>query len=222
MEVSKKRMGRKEEAYDYIKEEIMSNRLRPGAAIREMDIAEALKMSRTPIREALRDLEADGLVVSYTARGVFVTSFTPYDVEEISELRILIECWSLERGFHRITEEELDYVQAAFENGWSNQDWNQIHQADRLLHKIIMEKSGSSRMVQFMNTLNTQIERVRRVSTQSYGRSQMSYEEHLEIIRCIRSRDLEKSKEALRKHLQSVGASAIEAARTTEVELKMG
>jgi len=214
-------MGRKEEAYEYIKEAILSNELRPGAAIREMDVAEVLKMSRSPIREALRDLESDGLVVSYASRGVFVASFTPYDVEEISELRILIECWSLEKGFNRITGEELDFVQAAFEKAWKDGDWELNHRADRLLHKIIVEKSGSSRIAQFMRTLNTQIERVRRVSTTYYKRSEMSYEEHLEIIRCIRSGDLEKSKEALKRHLQSVGASAIDAAKTWEIDLEL-
>ena len=214
-------MGRKEEAYEYIKNEILTNRLRPGMAIREMDISEALKISRTPIREALRDLEADGLVTSYASRGVFVTSFTPYDVEEISELRILIEVWSLERGINRITDQELDQLQADFERAWTEKDWELIHKADRMLHRTIVEKSGSSRIVQFMNTLNTQIERVRLVSTHHYGRSEMSYREHLNIIRCIRSRDLEKSKEALREHLQSVGASAVEAAKELEIDLRI-
>ena len=214
-------MGRKEEAYEYIKNEILTNRLRPGMAIREMDISEALKISRTPIREALRDLEADGLVTSYASRGVFVKPFTPYDVEEISDLRILIEVWSLERGFNRITDQELDQLQADFETAWAAKDWDLNHKADRLLHRTIVEKSGSSRIVQFMNTLNTQIERVRLVSTQHYGRSEMSYREHLNIIQCIRSRDLEKSKQALRTHLQSVGASAVEAAKNLEIDLRI-
>lgn len=214
-------MGRKEEAYEYIKNEILTNRLRPGMAIREMDISEALKISRTPIREALRDLEADGLVTSYASRGVFVKPFTPYDVEEISDLRTLIEVWSLERGFNRITDQELDQLQADFETAWTNKDWDLNHKADRLLHRTIVEKSGSSRIVQFMNTLNTQIERVRLVSTQHYGRSEMSYREHLNIIQCIRSRNLEKSKQALRTHLQSVGTSAVEAAKNLEIDLRI-
>lgn len=214
-------MGRKEEAYEYIKNEILTNRLRPGMAIREMDISEALKISRTPIREALRDLEADGLVISYASRGVFVTPFTPYDVEEIGDLRILIEVWSLERGFNRITDQELDQLQSDFKMAWQKKDWELIHKADRMLHRTIVEKSGSSRIVQFMNTLNTQIERVRLVSTQHYGRSELSYREHLHIIQCIRSRDLEKSKQALTTHLQSVGSSAVEAAKDLEIDLRI-
>lgn len=111
-------MGRKEEAYEYIKNEIVINRLRPGTAIREMDISEALKISRTPIREVLCDMEADGLVISYASHGVFVTSFTSYDVEKIDDLRILIEVWSLERGFNRITDQELDRLQSDFKMAW--------------------------------------------------------------------------------------------------------
>lgn len=214
-------MGRKEEAYEYIKNAILTNQLRPGTPVREMDIAEELHMSRTPIREAMRDLEAEGLVVSYTSRGAFVSSITPYDVEEIGELRALFEEWALERGFWRITDEELDYIQGEFERARANQDWETNHKADRLLHRTIVEKAGSKRIVMFMNHLNTQIERIRLVSTQGYGRSQKSYDEHMEIIRCIRARDLKKSKVALNRHLRSVSASAVEAARELEIDLNL-
>lgn len=211
-------MGRKEEAYEYIKEAILTNRLKPGMPVREMDIVEQLKMSRTPIREAMRDLEAEGLVSSFSSRGTFVASITPYDVEEISELRTLLEVWALERSFNRITDEELTYLQEELEQAKKTGDWERNHRADRLFHKLIVEKSGSRRVIQFINNLNTQIERIRRVSARHSGRSQLSYAEHMEIIRCIRSGDLEASCAALKKHLQSVGASAIEAARGMDIE----
>ena len=103
-------VDKKTEAYNYIKEEILSNRLQPDEPILELAISEKLKMSRTPIREAMRELESEGLIVSYPSRGSFVTALSPYDVEEIGELRILLEGWALERSINRITEEELDEI----------------------------------------------------------------------------------------------------------------
>lgn len=211
-------MGRKELAYEYIKEAILTNKLKPGTPVREMDIVAQLNMSRTPIREAMRDLEAEGLLVSFSSRGTFVASITPYDVEEISELRTLMEIWALERSFYRITDAELDYIQEEVEQAKETGDWERNHRADRLLHKLIVEKSGSRRAVQFINNLNTQIERIRRVSASHHGRSQLSYEEHMRIVQCIRSRDIEASRTALKQHLQSVGASAIESAKTMSAE----
>lgn len=215
-------MGRKEQAYQYIKDAIMTNKLRAGSPVREMDIAEELKMSRTPVREAMRDLEAEGLVISYTSRGAFVSSITPYDVEEIGQLRELIEVWCLERGFNRITDEELDYIENEFKKAKESNSWELNHKADRLLHQLIIDKAGSKRTTQFMNNLNTQIERIRRVSAKHVGRSEMSYDEHMEIIKSIRSRDLEKSKAELIKHLRSVGDSAIDAARTIDLDSPLG
>jgi DNA-binding GntR family transcriptional regulator len=214
-------MGRKEQAYEYIKNAILLNQLRPGTPVREMELAEELQMSRTPIREAMRDLEAEGLVVSYASRGTFVSTITPYDVEEIGELRALFEEWSLERGFWRITDQELDYLQNEFERAHARGDREAARRTDRLFHKLIVEKSGSKRMVMFMSRLNTQIERIRLVSTQGFDGSQRSYDEHLEIIGCIRARDLEKSKAALKKHLRSVDTSAMEAAREIGIDLNL-
>lgn len=211
-------MRRKEEACDYIRAAILNNVYRQGEPIREMDIAEELHMSRTPIREAIRDLEAEGLIVSYASKGAFVTTLTLYDVEEICDIRTLIEVWSLERGFYRISDKELDLIQGTFERAWREHDWETNHSADRSLHRTFLEKSGSKRIVQFMNNLNTQIERIRLVSAKEYGRSKKSYDEHMEIIQAIRDRDLEHSREALRRHLQSVGASAVQAARVMEAE----
>lgn len=215
-------MGRKDEAYQYLKDAILSNKLPPEAPVRELEIAAELKMSRTPIREAMRELEAEGLIVSYPSRGSFVLSLTPYDVEEIYELRVLYELWALEKGFSRITEDELDVAQKAFDDAFTKNDWKANHEADRLLHRIIIEKAGSKRLASFMRTLNAQIERIRFISSAGTGRLDESYQEHSEIIALMRANDLAKCKEALRSHLQTVTNTAIDESRTMEVDLRFG
>ena len=209
-------MSRKNEVYNYIKEGILSNRFAPGTALKEVEIATALGTSRTPVREALRSLEAEGLVTSFSNRGVFVTEVSIADVEDISQLRELMEVWCLERSFEWIMPDEIDTVKNAFQKAKEDGKWESMHEADRMLHRMFIRKSGSKRAIQFMDTLNTQIERIRRVSAKYQGRNEISYEEHMNIIEAMVNKDLDACKEMLAKHLKSVGRSAMAMARTVQ------
>ncbi|WP_312832999.1 GntR family transcriptional regulator [Sedimentibacter saalensis] len=211
-------MGRKNLAYDYLKNMILSNKLAPNAPIREMDIANELKISRTPLREAMRELEAEGLIVSYPSQGSYVSKITPYDIEEIYELRVLLELHSLENSISRFTDDELNYLSKAFDQTYDDIDWIEYHKADRMLHQLIIEKAGNKRLVGFMNNLNAQIERVRRMSSSDIKRRESSYREHKEIINLIRNKDLQKCKVSLGNHLRSVANSSIEVIKMQEIK----
>lgn len=206
-------MPRKDEAYEYLKNAILTNELPPDTPISELAVSQTLQMSRTPIREALRELESEGLIVSYPARGSFVASMTPYDVEEIYDLRMLLEQWAFERSICRINESDLVSIEKDFEKAHRDSNWELFHATDRALHNLIVERAGSKRLLEFVKTLNSQIERVRRISARDQGRSQRSYEEHMQIIDSIRKRDVAGGKKILQHHLRSVADSAIEAAR---------
>lgn len=206
-------MSRKDEAYNYIKNAVVSGQLKPGMPIRENDISEALQMSRTPIREALKDLEAEGVVTIYASHGTFVSTLTASDVEEIFELRSLLELWSLGRGINRFTEQELDALEKMMKDADISGKWDDIHQADLYLHNMIVEKSGSRRLAAFMKNLNTQIERISVSSSNDLRRKKETYEEHMAIIEGIRSRDLKKSQALLKRHLKLVSEAAIEVAK---------
>ena len=211
-------MDKKSQAYEYLKHAIIVDEIPPGSPLVDLELSESLQMSRTPIREAMRQLETEGLVTTYPARGSFVTVLTPDDVQEIYELRLALELWALERSIARITDEELDALQAAFEEGYRTGAWETLHNADRGLHDLITEKAWSRRLLMLLSLLNTQAERIRYQSARSLGRDDLSYREHLHIIQCIRERDLEKSRAALRTHLRSVANSAMDAAKAQAVK----
>lgn len=211
-------MDKKSQAYEYLKHAIIVDEIPPGSPLVELELSESLQMSRTPIREAMRQLETEGLVTTYPARGSFVTVLTPDDVQEIYELRLALELWALEHSIARITDEELDALQAAFEEGYRTGAWETLHNADRGLHDLITEKAWSRRLLMLLSLLNTQAERIRYQSARSLGRDDLSYREHLHIIQCIRERDLEKSRAALRTHLRSVANSAMDAAKAQAVK----
>lgn len=207
-------MGRKDEAYQYLKNAILSNKLKQGEPIAELTIAEELQMSRTPIREAMRILEHEGLIVSYPARGSFVSVITPLDIEEIYELRLLLESWALERSFPYITAEELDELEQRFHQGYQSRNWETLHEADKDLHALFISKSGSKRIREFVDILNGQSDHIRHTSAMQIDRIELSYKEHLEIIRNIREHNLQRAKDSLHHHLHSVSKSAMDVVRS--------
>jgi len=212
-------MGRKDVAYEQIKKAILSNELAPNSPVREMELAQQLQMSRTPIREALRDLEAEGLVETYPARGTIVTAITPQDIEEIFQLRTMLEQWGLERSIYRISDQELNQLQTLFTQAYTAKDTNANHKVDRQLHRLIIEKSGSHRLVVFLNMLNAQIERVRQHGAQDQKDREISYHQHMEIIDLIRKRELDACKKVLAEHLLHVSSYMKQSPRLIDVEL---
>jgi len=207
-------MGRKDQAYQYLKSAILNHELTQGAPISELAVAEALQMSRTPIREAMRILEREGLIVSYPSRGSFVSVITISDIEEIYELRSLLEEWALERSFNYITGEELDELEQCFRQAYETSCWEKLHEHDKCLHNLIVQKAGSKRLKEFVDILNGQTEHIRYTSSMQENRLTLSYKEHLEVIARIRQRDLPRAKDALHHHLHSVAASAMEVVRS--------
>ena len=187
--------------------------------VTELDLSEKLKMSRTPIREALQDLEAEGLVKSYPARGTIVTELMKSDVEEIHELRVLLEVWALKKSFIFIHNTDLDYAENLFKEAYESQNWDKFHIADRFLHNLMVVKSGSTRVIGFLHALNSQIERIRRVSARDVHRIDASYAEHMEIIDKIRMHNLDQALTTLEKHLRSVSNSAIQTFQNMEIAL---
>ena len=205
--------SKKEVAYEYLREGILSGDISPGSPISEMAVAQELQISRTPLREAMRELEREGLMVSYPDRGSFVTTITPSEVDEIYELRALIECWCLGKGFDRLNRRELSNIKEDFRTAYEKDDWELFHKADRRLHDMIVDSAASPRIRNFMNMLNAQTERIRRISAKGASRNEKSLKEHSAIIDAVIDNDREAADKALREHLSSVGDTAIEASR---------
>src|SRR5215467_5088784 len=105
---------RVEEAYRYLKTQIMSAHLPPGASLNELEIAAALGTSRTPVREAIRKLEQEGLVMRYPNRGAIVTKLSMTDVLEIWQLREILEPAACRLAADRIDRDALAHIEREF------------------------------------------------------------------------------------------------------------
>ena len=198
---------RVEEAYRHLKTRIMSADLPPGATVNEQAIAEALGVSRTPVREAIRKLEQEGLVMRYPNRGALVTQLSMKDVIEIWQLREILEPAACRLAAHRIEPGALAEVQAVIRSLQRARphDYETHHRSDLRLHALILEAAGNGALRQVVEMLNERIVQVRIVN--SPARFQKSVSEHLDIIAALREGDGTKAAEAMRRHLANARES---------------
>lgn len=200
-----------EQAYQYIFELITEFELKPNDPIIENDIGRKLNISRTPLREALRRLEADGLVYKVRNRGTYVRGFSYDDVAENCEIRKIFELYALKRCVERASDEELKALREKFAALDAKSAPEAYYGCDILLHKTIMSYCMNSKMLAFLNTINSQLEIFRRISAKNPNRLTYSRQEHIDIIDAIEARDLERATEKLSKHLDNVKESTWQA-----------
>ncbi|MRN05854.1 GntR family transcriptional regulator [Lactobacillus sp. 0.1XD8-4] len=196
-------MTRKEEAYNFIRKEIVQNRLHPNEVISENQITDQLNMSRTPVREAMKQLVADGLV-EMRGRENVVTPLTASDVQEVYELRSLLETYALKKTINLIPEFKLNEIEKEFEEAYQHKNWDDYLEVDTEFHGLITHIAGYGRLKQFLKILKAQTARTRHVSSYNPHRMGHSIEEHKEIINWIRKRNLDEAEKALAYHLQKV------------------
>lgn len=196
-------MTRKEEAYDYIRSEIVHNHFHPNEVVSENQITDKLNMSRTPVREALKQLEADGLI-EMRGRENVVAPLTVDAVQEVYELRSLLETFALKKTINLIPIVRLNEIEEAFERAAAKNDWDEYLNVDTEFHELITHIAWHPRLAQFLNILKAQTARTRHVSSLNPYRMNRSLEEHKEIIKWLRQRNLDEAEKALAYHLQRV------------------
>lgn len=188
-----------------IREAILQGYFEPGEKIDQDHIAEELKVSRTPIREALKALEAEGFIEIRPHRGAFVTKLTRKDISNVYEIRKLLEAEAVRQVTPVIPSSVLDELerniaeaQTRFEAG----DAGSHFESDVRFHETIINYVENELLQEMLDSLNNRIMRVRRFALRQPGSHLSdSLEEHREIIRAMRGRNAEKAAEAMHTHL---------------------
>lgn len=195
----------KDKIASVLREEILNGNLKPGQRLNEKELCEKLGVSRTPLREAIRTLEAEGLVEAIPNKGSRVVSFTIDDVEDIYELRIMLEGKATEKSVERLTEEnlrELEEIQAELREAVKNEDWYYVDLLNQNFHRMLFSQGSNEHLIKIVSNLN-QFGRLIRVTAFAIpGRSLKVLEEHEEILDAVRQRKAELAKELVSKHLE--------------------
>ncbi|MDO5406767.1 MAG: GntR family transcriptional regulator [Eubacteriales bacterium] len=204
------RVPLKEKAYQYILEQIMQGELPYNKPLVESDYCMELNMSRTPIREALKKLEAEGLVYSIAERGVFVKEITVTDIDEICQLRKLFELEALKFAIQRVTAEEIQECRKLLLELNKNSSTVLYFKADRSFHRIIMKYCPNRRLQVFYKNIQNQIERFQRVLATRKDNYIYAQQQHLELLDALETREYDVAAAALEKHLNTIHDSIIE------------
>ena len=143
--------------FNTLRTSILTGELKPGERLMEIHLADKLGVSRTPIREAIRKLELEGLVTMIPRRGAEVAQITEKNLRDVLEVRRALDALAVELACERITEDELAELKKACENfelETRRGNANQVAQADVELHDIILKASGNERLMQMISFLS--------------------------------------------------------------------
>jgi DNA-binding GntR family transcriptional regulator len=199
-------------AYHELKEAILQLRFRPGEPLRESVLAAMLGVSKTPIREALAWLERDGLVEMEVFKGAVVTGYSRRDLEEMYELRLLLEvaaarqaAASLEGDFRR----KLLALSAASRNALEAGHTQRLAQLIDEFDAILFDSLENRRIRSLIGNLRDHVTRIGHLTEQTPGRLDASVHEHDRIIRAIVERDADAAARTMREHILSVRAEQL-------------
>lgn len=192
-----------------LREAILRGDLKPGERLMELSLAQKLGVSRTPIREAIRMLEQEGLAVTTPRKGAEVAKMTEKDMEDVLAIREALEQLALTLACECVTEEQLDALSAErerFERTTRSGDLKRIAESDMKFHELLYEASGNPKLVGMLSNLREQMYRYRVEYLKDAANYPNLIEEHKTIVDGLRSRDLEKVHEAMARHLGNQAA----------------
>jgi len=197
----------KDWAYGIIKDSILSFRFPPGAQLRIEQLADEMGISRTPIREALLKLESDGLVRTVPRVGFFVTEITKRDLEELFELRELLESYAAGKIAPLLTDDDLAHIKRLLETSVSaveRGDLDEFLKAEIAFHTFLIEGCDNRRLVEVMKGLEDLTHRERVLSLRSLENVRESLTEHQRIAEALHQRDGELASRRMREHIRNV------------------
>ncbi|HHV96332.1 MAG TPA: GntR family transcriptional regulator [Clostridiaceae bacterium] len=204
----------REVIFSTLREAIIMGELKPGERLMEVQLAEKMGVSRTPVREAIRKLELEGLVVMIPRRGAHVARLTEKDIMDVLEVRATLDGLATALATERINEDEikeLKHVQSQLENYVEKGNLQGVIKKDIEFHDVIYKASKNDKLMQIANNLREQVYRFRVIYLKDFGNNEEVIREHNEICSAILSRDPNLARESAHKHIKSQESAILNA-----------
>lgn len=185
---------------------ILRGELKPGQRLMEIQLANKLGVSRTPIREAIRKLELEGLVLMIPRKGAEVAEITEKNLRDVLEVRCALEELAVQLACERIDKQEIQELREAAERFHAvlgSDDITQIAAADEAFHDVIFVATDNGRLIQLLNNLREQMYRYRIEYLKKKECYPQLLEEHQEIIASIEGHDKEKATRITGQHINN-------------------
>ena len=192
--------------FNTLRQAILTGELKPGERLMEIHLANRLGVSRTPIREAIRKLELEGLVTMIPRRGAEVAQITEKSMKDVLEVRRTLDALSAELACERISPEEEEALKKAcqnFEEAVKTKDAKIIAKADVAVHDIIAAATGNQRLIQLINNLAEQMYRYRFEYIKDASQHDRIIQEHRVIYESIAKKDKEAASNMAKTHIDN-------------------
>ncbi|MGQ9558623.1 MAG: GntR family transcriptional regulator [Desulfurispora sp.] len=202
----------REMVFESLREAIIQGRLKPGERLMEIQLAEEMGVSRTPVREAIRKLELEGFVVMVPRKGAYVAGISVKDIVDVFEVRAALEALAAGLAAERATEEELEELERSLvqiSEVTGREDIDALVETDINFHELIYRACRNERLVQILTHLKEQITRFRTTSLSQPGRSKHAVEEHRKIVEAISDRNVELASTLAREHIENAEQSLL-------------
>jgi DNA-binding GntR family transcriptional regulator len=195
-----------QQAYDEIRRRILNGEFLPSSPISEYQLAAALNISRTPVREAIKRLEKEGLLWSIPNKGTFVTELSAHDIMEIYQVREALEGMASRLAAEQMSEMDIQRIEkeiTLLHELQSTDRVDEIFQCDIRLHKLIIASTRNFRLGAILTTLDDQMHRIRVIFSQTPDWVQAVIQEHTTLVEKIKTHDGEGAENAMVQHLRS-------------------
>ena len=190
--------------FNTLRQAILTGELKPGERLMEIHLANKLGVSRTPVREAIRMLELEGLVKMIPRRGALVADISQKELRDVLEVRNALEQLAIELACERITKEQIDELKvnvAEFKRVTRTKDVTKLAQIDVEFHDIIFNATDNRRLIQMLNNLREQMYRFRFEYLKDSDVYEGLIEEHIQVIKNLEERDVENARKNISYHI---------------------
>ena len=207
----------REKTYDYLKSNILSGRFVPGERLAEEHLAEELGVSRTPVREALHKLEQEGLIEPLESRGFRVPPDSPEEIEDLFDIRTVLEGYTLKIICERITDEQIEKLEEMIDKAEDALRWKRIGEVFQwntqfhdTLHSLVADKR---RFHSLIVNLRKYVLRYRKDTLQNLGAGKRAIDGHRQILLALKLKDPELCERVMRIHIRLSKEDALQTNR---------
>jgi DNA-binding GntR family transcriptional regulator len=187
-----------------LRRRILSGQLAEGAVLRQERLASELGVSRIPLREAIRHLEAEGLVVSVLHKGTVVSSLSPEELEELFGIRMQLETWLFEAAIPRMTDADLDGAEALIDEASRTGDVDNWSELNWRFHEALYRPSGNRIALKLLRSVHDNAARYVNLQLVVARDVERELSDHHAMLAYARLRDVDRGVDALRRHIARV------------------
>ena len=205
--------------FNTLRRAILRGELKPGERLMEIQLANKLGVSRTPIREAIRKLELEGLVLMIPRKGAEVAEITEKNLRDVLEVRCALEELAVQLACDRIERNRIRELHAAaahFRDILDSDDITQVAAADEAFHDVIFKATGNERLIQLLNNLREQMYRYRIEYLKKKECYPQLLKEHATIMKAIEEHDKEKATRITGQHINNQVDTVVDTIRHKE------